>query len=37
MADQILNSLLKDYEKKKSNAELEAENRKISLYEKFPN
>ena len=36
MADQILNSLLKDYEKKKSNAELEAENRKISLYEKFP-
>ena len=36
MAYEILNSLLKEYEKKKLNAELEAEKRKDDLYEKVP-
>ncbi len=36
MAHEILNSLLKEYEKKKLNAELEAEKRKDILYEKVP-
>ena len=36
MANELLNSLLKEYEKKKLNAELEAEKRKNDLYERFP-
>lgn len=36
MAHEILNSLLKEYEKKKLNAELEAEKRKDTLYKKVP-
>ena len=36
MANELLNSLLKEYEKKKLNAELKAEKRKDDLYEKFP-
>ena len=36
MAYEILNSLLKEYDKKKLNAELEAEKRKDDLYEKVP-
>ncbi len=36
MANEILNSLLKEYENKKLHAEQEAENRKDSLYEKIP-
>ena len=36
MAYEILNTLLKEYEKKKLDAELEAEKRKDSLYEKIP-
>lgn len=36
MADEILNSLLKDYEKKKLNAELDLERRKENLYKLIP-
>ena len=36
MANELLNSLLKEYEKKKLHAELKAEKRKDDLYEKFP-
>ena len=36
MANELLNSLLKEYEKKKLNAELEAEKRKDDLYKRFP-
>lgn len=36
MAYEILNSLLKEYDKKKLNAEIEAEKRKDDLYEKVP-
>ncbi len=36
MANELLNSLLKEYEQKKLNAELEAERRKDDLYKKVP-
>ena len=36
MANELLNSLLKEYEKKKLNAELNAEKRKYILYERYP-
>lgn len=37
MANEILNSLLKDYEKKKLNAEQDSEKRKNDLYVQIPN
>lgn len=37
MANEILNSLLKEYEQKKIKAELDAENRKNQLYKLIPN
>lgn len=36
MANELLNSLLKEYENKKLRAELDSEKRKDNLYEKFP-
>lgn len=36
MANELLNSLLKEYEQKKLNAELDSERRKDTLYEKVP-
>ena len=36
MSNEILNTLLKEYDQKKLKAELEAEERKKALYEKFP-
>ena len=36
MTNDILNSLLKEYEKKKLQAEQDAENRKDTLYKKVP-
>ena len=36
MANEILNSLLKEYEQKKINAELDLENRKEKLYKLIP-
>lgn len=36
MSNEILNSLLKDYEQKKLQAELDSEKRKEELYEKIP-
>ena len=36
MANEVLNSLLKDYEKRKTSAELDLEKRKEELYQKFP-
>lgn len=36
MANEILNSLLKEYEQKKLRAELDLENRKVELYKKIP-
>ena len=36
MSNEILNSLLKEYEKKKLKAELDLEKRKIELYKKIP-
>lgn len=37
MANEILNSFLKEYEQKKINAEMDLEKRKEALYEKVPN
>ena len=36
MSNEILNSLLREYEQKKLNAELDLEKRKENLYKKFP-
>ena len=36
MSNEILNSLLKDYEQKKLQAELDSEKRKEELYQKIP-
>ena len=36
MHNEILNSLLKEYEQKKLKAELDLEKRKTDLYQKFP-
>lgn len=36
MSNQIINSLLKEYEKKRINAELNSEKRKFELYQKIP-
>lgn len=36
MANEVLNSLLKEYEQKKLKAELDLEKRKLKLYEKLP-
>ena len=36
MSNEILNSLLREYEQKKLNAELDLEKRKAELYKKFP-
>ena len=36
MSNEILNSLLREYEQRKLNAELDLEKRKESLYKKYP-
>ena len=36
MSNEVLNSLLREYEQKKLNAELDLEKRKAELYKKFP-
>ena len=36
MSNEVLNSILKEYEQKKLNAELNLEKRKKSLYEQVP-
>ena len=36
MSNEVLNSLLREYEQKKLNAELDLEKRKTELYRKLP-